>query len=150
MGVEHIDDMSQNTTDLVIVKYEDMLETKVNHIGDRTSLRHSGKTTGIDESSLKGFDYKHIDYKVKKLSGIKVLQATKVQSNQKLTIEVKNELSRGNLKIIIVSPDNTLVDTIDVNSNKVIEIKHTIEGIYRVVVGSESAEFSIVINRSIS
>ncbi len=106
-----------------------------------------------DYSSQTYKSYKDYDYtkcQAKKFSGVKVVQETEVEKNQKLIIEIESELKSGNLEIIVLGPSNNIIENVQVNSTRQVVINNTMEGIYKVVIGGESANYKIEINRGIT
>lgn len=145
---KHIEDTDGSITELETIELIDMVNAKDKYKANNNRLQYSGSTTGVEEARNNN-DYDFIEFRSSKLSGIKTIQTTNIEENQRLIIEIENELSKGNLKIIIVSPDHSIVETIEPNTNQIIEIDNTITGYYRVVVGAESADVTIRINRTI-
>jgi uncharacterized protein YxeA len=146
---KHIEDKNGDITNLVSINFSDKkIINNAKNREDFTSYTYDGNKSGIT-NEFKNLDYDYIKFQAKRLSGVKVVQATKVEENQKLIIEIDSELKSGNLEIIVLAPNNIVIENIQVNSTRQVIINNTIEGIYKVVIGGESANYKVEINRTI-
>lgn len=145
-----IEDTNGSLTELTTINLiEEVQNNTFTSSWASTTRRYSGNTSGVNPR-YEDEDYDYIKYKVNKMSGVDTLQATMAKRNERLSIEIDCQLKRGNLEIIIVDPNNELVKKVTTffNGQEIVTIEHTLEGMYRVIVGGESAEFTMIIERS--
>jgi len=146
---KHIEDTNGDLTNLVSINLSDVkVINNARYREEFSSYSYDGNKSGVINKYI-NLDYDYLKFKAKKFSGVKEIQATKVEKNEKLIIEIKSELKSGNLEIIVLSPNNTIIENVEINSTIQVIINGTIEGIYKVVIGGESAEYNIEVNRNI-
>jgi len=146
---KHIEDKNGDRNNLVSINLSDIkVINSTKYREDFSSYTYDGNKSGVT-NDFKNLDYDYIKFQAKRLSGVKIIQATKVEENQKLIIEFDSEIKSGNLEIIVLAPNNVIIENIEVNSTRQVNINNTIEGIYKVVIDGESAEYKIEINRTI-
>lgn len=111
--------------------------------GSRYSF--SGSKSNVDEN-LQKVDRDVCEYQFRKISGIKTLQATKVDSDT-LTIEIDSTLSAGNAEIVILI-DGEYYTHVVLNQIDAIVIHQVSNKLVKVQMGAESAELSVTVSRS--
>jgi hypothetical protein len=65
-------------------------------------------------------------------------------------LTITNQVSEGNFEIIVIGPNKTIVEEVNVNTTTTVTIPSTDEGEYFVVIGAESAVVTIDIEREIN
>ena len=111
--------------------------------GSRYSF--SGGKSNVSEN-LQKVDRDVCEYHFREISGIKTLQATKVDSDT-LTIEIDSTLSAGNAEIVILI-DGEYYTHVALNKKDTIVINQVSNKLVKVQMGAESAELSVAVSRS--
>ena len=111
-----------------------------------SSVEHGtyGKRSGVSQNGVS--DYDVIKYSSERISGIDVMQATKV-SKDTLILTINNKVEAGNCKIVIVI-DGEIHNEIQLNSQNTIELKDMQGKEVFVVIGCESAKLDLEISRT--
>ena len=146
--IKHIEDTNGDQTELVTINLSDEIQ-KTRNLSTVASRRYSGGSSQVI-GRLKDKDFDTLNYTVKKFSGVQTLLATQLNENETLQLTIDNKLKGGNLEIVIVDPNNQIIQEVPVNTIETIQIDATRKGTYRVVIGGESANFTIEINRQIT
>lgn len=148
---KHIEDTNGEITTLESIDIGEMLvQNYSSYSAYMSSKRYSGDSTGIvGRLERQKTDFDIIRFSTKKLSGIMIAQTTNCNKNDNLTFTIDSTLISGNMEIVVVAPDNTLVQNVQVNTKQTIHIANTQEGVYKVVIGAESAELNIEVHRKI-
>lgn len=148
--IKHIEDTNGDQTELVTINLSDEIQKKREiYVSTVASRRYSGGSSQVI-GRLKDKDFDTLNYTVKKFSGVQTLLATQLNENETLQLTIDNKLKGGNLEIVIVDPNNQIIQEVPVNTIETIQIDATRKGTYRVVIGGESANFTIEINRQIT
>lgn len=147
-SLKHIEDTNGDQTKLTSIKLADKVTMRDRGVEVLSSLKQSGAKSGVT-NWYANVDYDTTKISTRKFSGIKTVQATYVKEDDTLQIVIDNKLKSGNLEIVIVDPNNQIIKEIPVNTIEVVEIDETVEGVYRVLIGGESANFIITCERMI-
>ena len=145
-GQDHIEDMNGEDTALVTINLGVSVKKQNHYRSYLVSVINSGNGSGV-VGEYEDVDYDGVKFKAKKQSGVMTLHATKVNNNSTLHLTIKSILNSGNLEIVIVDPTNEIVETVPINKEESVTITNTIEGLYRVVIGGESADVNIEVKR---
>ena len=145
----HIEDTNGALTDLVTIHLNEVATSEsYSSMEFMSSYTYSGDTTGIAKD-YEQWDHDYLRHSANKISGVKVIQATKVASSGRLLIDISSEIDNGNFEIAIISPQHEIMLTIPINTFQRVRIDTTMEGIYIVVIGAESAKYRIEVERHI-
>jgi hypothetical protein len=146
--MDHIEDTNGDDTSLETFTIQEKLDEGT------FSTRGSSSTTVCSGGTTYAMMYEEIDcgylsqsYGI--FSGVSKVHATDMFDGETLTFVITTTIDAGNLEVVIVDPNDDIVATIAVNGTATYTIDNTIDGIYFVVIGGESAEFSIEIDRTI-
>lgn len=146
--MSHIEDINGDDTSLASIDLASKIES--GSYSSRSSLSstyYSGDSTYcfLDDD----IDYDNMDITYGLISGVTKLQCSDMSQGETLTLTINSTLTEGNLEIVVVGPNNTIVETVAVNEIVTVTIPSTDEGEYFVVIGAESAKVSIEIDREI-
>ena len=146
---DHSTDVSKALEDFSIdsLSSEDISKNEYASVFAVSRKYKSGTKTGVDGAS-KYEDTDKIEFKCKKITGIKRVSATKV-SDCTLTINVSSKLLSGNAKIVVVC-DDEILDYIEFGQEKTLTYDVIGEHIYSVKMLAEEAELEISVEREIS
>lgn len=147
--MDHITDDNGSDTSLSTFTIQDKLDE-----GSFSSRGGSSMTTcsgGTTHSMM----YEEIDcgsmtmsYSI--FSGISKIHVSDMSEGDTLSLTITSTLTSGNLEIVIIDPSDTILTTINVGETVTYTIETTISGEYFVLIGGESAEFDIEIDRTTS
>ena len=149
LGAPSIDIADTNGSEnicLTTITTEEILRSANDYSAFGYSESRKGERTGV-VGKQKAFDFDCVAFQCKKISGVKTLQVTKATSDT-MTLEINSQLFAGNLEIII-TVDDQLYKSVEVNDVSAIELSGVEGKIVVVKIGAESAEFNISIARSV-
>ena len=86
-----------------------------------------------------------MSFSCEKISGVKILQATKTQSNE-LPLSINSKLKAGNMEVIIIV-DNQHYESIAANEVKTIDLKDVAGKSVVVIMAAESANVDVSVTR---
>ncbi len=145
----HIEDTNGELTDLVTIHLNEVAASEsYSSMEFMSSYTYSGDTTGITYD-YEQWDHDYLRHSANKISGVKVIQATKVASSDRLLIDISSEIDNGNFEIVIISPQKEVIRSILINTFQRVSIDTPMAGIYLVVIGAESAKYRIEVERHI-
>lgn len=146
---EHIEDQNGiEDTSLYIIDIDERISNLSNsYLANKTYNLYSGGITQVS-GLYYDEDYDHIIFSTSKFSGTKVVQATDVGANHSITFDITLDFNEGNLEIYILDPEFNILKKIDLTETSTFTITNTVDGIYYVYIGGESANFSLEINRT--
>ena len=142
-----IEDSNGSDTNLAVITMDEILTTK-NHFSAFCSyFSNSGQKTKVAKA-LEDYDYDKVAFGCEKISGIKILQATKTECNQ-LTLNIESTLESGNMEIIIIV-NNEYYDSVAVNQTHTIVLDNIAEKQVVLKFAAESAKMHISVTRELS
>ena len=95
--------------------------------------------------TLEKYDYDEVEFRCKRISGVKTLQVSKTNEKQ-LTLEISSLLESGNLEIAIIV-DDEICEIIPANTVKSVVLTDIMGKTVCVKVAAESARTEIYILR---
>lgn len=124
---------------------------KITTFGSTTFLRErsSGNRSGISGSDYKEKDYDNTYFRVKKATGIEIINATKA-TDSTVNLKIDFTVSSGNAKLIIVMDESVILEEFE--PNQPIDFTYESVGTHTFVVKllSEKAKVEIEVNRTIT
>jgi hypothetical protein len=126
---------------------DEEVATRVFASNYKSSLRNSGKSTGVTESYYERYDFTICDHSIGKATGIDVVSATKID-NATLKLTITSKVESGEAKIAIIK-DGTLVEYIDINETVVWEYDVSEKSLFLVKIVCKDAKIDIKIEREI-
>ncbi len=134
-----------NNYNLQHITDEQILNNTIGVTKNNYSFHSSGEKTGFNNFS--DFDYKRRKVSAEKLSGIELIQATKVNTkNIELTAETKVECGNFRLAVVI---DKEIYDDFKINTKDTIKIKNCKGKDILVYIVGENAKFEATIERNL-
>jgi len=147
--MSHIEDTNGDDTSLETFDLESKVEQgSYSNISSLSSSASSGDTTYC--FSYDDIDYDTIDLSYGKFSGVAKVHCSDMNEGKELILTITSTVNEGNFEIVVVGPDNAIIETVEVNSTVSVTIPSTTKGEYFVVIGGESAKVSIQIVREIN
>lgn len=140
-----ITDNNGDDTNLAVLSMDDLLSNsdKYSALGFKSTF--CGNSTTV-VGTLADLDRDVCEYRVKRISGVKTLHVTKT-TNEELTLDVTSTLTSGNAEIII-TVDGHYYQNIEINNTERIVLSDIAGKLVTVILGAESAELSVAINRT--
>ncbi|MDD3477338.1 MAG: hypothetical protein PHP32_00470 [Candidatus Izemoplasmatales bacterium] len=144
--MSHIEDLNGDDTSLATINLDSSISSgSYSSTYSLTSSSYSGGRTYC--FSYDDIDYDNINLTYSMISGVQKVSCSDMSEGDELSLTITSDLSEGNLEIAVVGPNNTLIQTVTANATTTVTIPSTAEGEYFVVVGAESAKFSMSIIR---
>ncbi len=146
---EHIEDSNGDDTSLAVLTMDDLLGKSISYRGSggsTSTVRKNITTVGQYED----YDIDVLTMKGGFTSGIKNIMVTELKAGDKFTIESDAGVEKGNLGIILMSPDNELLHSFSTNGTDSITITAETKGFYIVRMGAESFTGNIQLKRFIN
>jgi hypothetical protein len=147
--MSHIEDSNGDDTTLETIDLESSIKDgSYSSISSLTSSSYSGGTTY--SFSYSDIDYDYVSLSYGKISGTTKIHCSDMGQGEELVLTITNQVSEGNFEIIVIGPNKTIVEEVNVNTTTTVTIPSTDEGEYFVVIGAESAVVTIDIEREIN
>lgn len=139
--IAQIEDSNGADTAIVTFHIEDY-KIGDKFVGKNDAIATDGSSSKKNAELKKDADYDKIYYTFEKFSGMKVLQETEV--TEAVTITILSKIEEGNFEIAIFK-DGVFLKVLKADENTKITFSEA--GIYRIVVGGESAKGSVALQR---
>lgn len=153
IGLVNVIDISSNVSQVLDnfaidnLSLEDIIYKEFSSTFASSRKYESGTKTGVDGAS-KYEDSDRIEFRCKKMTGIKRVSVTKV-SDCTLTISISSKLSSGNARIVVIC-DDEILEYVEFGQKKTLTYDVTGEHIYFVKILAEEAELEIAVEREIN
>ena len=139
----HIEDTNgPDNYDLQTIDDSTLLNKNTSSFGRRPVYATSGEKSGAKASM---YDYDNIKFTMECMTGTKVIQ-TSYGKTDTLILNFDTKVHSGNCEIVILL-DSKIYQRVDVNTQQTIEIENAKDKEFSVVIGAESANFEIYIDR---
>ena len=142
----HIDDPDPSSADLKTITLEKMADTSISHTSSGVSTVSKRYNITIVTQHEK-IDLDYVKMNGGKSSGIRSIMATSLKQGQSLRIMCQSNVEKGNLALILLSPDRRILHQFTVNSGDQYQFTADRSGIYFVRMGAESFSGDILLER---
>lgn len=141
-AIDQIEDTNGADTAIVTFSIKDYKDGD-KYVGKEDAIAADGSNSiNSDESKLES-DYDTVYYTFELFSGMKVLQETKV--SETTTFKIISTIQEGNFEVAIFK-DGVYLKSIAASDS--LKITFAESGVYRIVIGGESAKGSVGVQRS--
>ncbi len=145
---EHIEDTNgPDDYSLCQLTMDDLLAEGYSSNSFGSSTMKSGAATDVS-GKLRDCDYTKCTFRVKKFSGIRVLHATKTETDT-LTLNIRAQVESGNLEVVILI-DGSYYAHVPVNIYKTIMLENIAGKLVVVKIAGESAAVDITVERKLA
>ncbi len=145
----HIEDTNGDDPSLVTIDQEKMTAKSLSHTSSGVSTRTTRKNITLN-TYYEDIDVDTLEMSGGKISGVQNIMACEVRKGQTLTIACETGVVSGNLGVILLSPDGTILHTFAPNSFDTYTTSPDLAGVYLVRIGAESFTGAIILERSIT
>ena len=142
----NIEDSNGDHTNLAVITMDEILTTDNHFSAFSSHFSNRGQKTKVGKA-LEDFDFDEVVFQCEKISGIKILQATKTECNQ-LTLNIESILESGNMEIIIMV-NGEYYDSVAVNQTQTIVLNDIAEKQVVLKIAAESAKVRIAVTRTL-
>ncbi|MBQ5321389.1 MAG: hypothetical protein J6K88_04980 [Oscillospiraceae bacterium] len=142
-----IDDTNgPNNYMLNTIKREDILSDDNEYTMLWSGESQKGNQSNVEKWYLKDYDYDKVSLQAETLSGVRIMQSTKVNENQ-LVLNITSNVEKGNFEIAILI-DGEYYKSVDINQTEEIILNDIANKTVLIKIAGESAKFRIEIQRS--
>lgn len=151
LNFEHIPDENGTDTNLTTMTIQD-LETRNYRYGAKnyciksTLSRECSAFSVHSGTGASDVNRSSITHTADLMSGIMIAQEEYASEGEDITYTIESVLTSGNMQIIIIGPDLDQEAVVPVNESTIITLENCEKGDYLVIVGAESAEFTLDID----
>ena len=137
-----VDTNGPDNYELQTLEKAELILGKNSYFGDKLSFGQEGDASGADYAL---YDYDNIHFKMERITGTAVLQTSRGLTDT-LVLNFDTKVHSGNCEIVILL-DSKIYQRVDVNTQQTIEIENAKDKEFSVVIGAESANVEIYIDR---
>ena len=142
----HINDPDPNTVDIKTLTLEKMADSSISHTSSGVSTVSKRYNITI-VTQYEKIDLDYVKMSGGKSSGVKSIMATSLKQGQSLRINCQSNVHRGNLALILLSPDRRILHRFAINTGDQYQFTADKSGIYFVRMGAESFSGDIQLER---
>ena len=142
----HIDDPDPSTTDLKTLTLENLADASISYTSSGVSTASKRYNITIVTQHEK-IDLDYYKMSTDTSSGVKSIFATSLKEGQALRIKCQSKVEKGNLALIVLSPDREILYQFATNTLDQYEFTADKNGIYFVRIGTESFSGEIELER---
>lgn len=144
----HIEDSDPSSVELKTLTLEKLADSSISNISSGVSTVSKRYNITIVTQYDK-IDLDYVKLSGGKTSGVKSIMATSLKAGQLLRIDCQSKVERGNLALIVLSPDRKIIHQFAINTTAQFQFTAEQSGIYFVRMGAESFSGEIQLERKI-
>jgi len=145
----HIEDTNGDDPSLVTIDQEKMTAKSLSHTSSGVSTRSTRKTITLN-TYYEDIDVDTLEMSGGKISGVQNIMACEVRKGQTLAIACETGVVSGNLGVILLGPDKTILHTFTPNTYETYTTPPDLTGVCLVRIGAESFSGAIILERTIT
>ena len=145
--MNHIEDTNGEDTSLETFTIQEKLDS--GSFSSRSSTSFTSCSGGTTYATMyEEIDCGNLSIRYNLFSGVDKVHATEANDGDSFTITIDITHQSGNLEVVLVNPNDEILGVYSLTTTTSFTVQDAIDGIYFVIIGGESAEFEIDINRT--
>ena len=142
----HIDDPDPSSADLKTITLEKMADSSISYTSSGVSTVSKRYNITI-VTQHEEIDLDYVKMSGGKSSGVRSIMATSLKQGQSLRIMCQSNVDKGNLALILLSPDRRILHRFAINTGDQYQFTADKSGIYFIRMGAESFSGDIQLER---